>query len=94
MGTAETGLITFSAGGVGLVLDLEGPKLPRVLHWGADLGPLDGPRAELLAAALAQDWPAVDRSLIPSQGAGWYGRPALNGHRDGKWLPEIGRAHV
>ena len=87
MGTAEAGLITFSAGGVGLVLDLEGPSLPRVLHWGADLGPLDGPGAAPLAAALAQDWPPVDRSLIPSQGAGWFGRPALNGHRDGKWLP-------
>jgi alpha-galactosidase len=87
VGTAEAGLITFSAGGVGLVLDLAGPSLPRVLHWGADLGPLDRSAAEALAAGLAQDWPALDRSLIPSQGAGWFGRPALNGHRDGKWLP-------
>jgi hypothetical protein len=63
VGTAEAELITFSAGGVGLVLDLAGPSLPRVLHWGADLGPLDGPAAEALAAALAQADPA-DRIVV------------------------------
>jgi alpha-galactosidase len=87
VGAAEAGVIAFSAGGAGLVLDAAGPGLPRVLHWGADLGPLDAAAAGALAAAIAQDWPALDRSLIPSPGAGWFGRPALSGHRDGTWRP-------
>jgi alpha-galactosidase len=87
VGTAEDGFIALSAGGVGLLLDVSGPALPRVLHWGADLGPLADGAAARLAGAIAQQWPAPDRSLIPSQGAGWFGRPALSGHRDGKWIP-------
>lgn len=77
------------AGGVSLVLDAEGARLPRVLHWGPDLGDLDP--AELVALravavpALASgttDEP-TDLSLLPEQSAGWLGTPGLTGHRDG-----------
>ncbi|GAA0387340.1 alpha-galactosidase [Microbispora corallina] len=68
-------MIVLSAEGVGLVLDVAGPRPPRVLHWGACPGPLTD-----LPPAPAQD-------LVPSQGDGWYGRPALAGHRDGAWRP-------
>lgn len=79
---AEAGLITLSAGGVGLVLDVSGPSLPEILHWGADIGPLGG-----VAVQVAGALPEPGRALIPSQGAGWFGRPALSGHRDGTSRP-------
>ncbi|WP_188197546.1 hypothetical protein [Nonomuraea sp. SYSU D8015] len=53
----------------------EGPVPPRLLLWGADPGPV---------AAL----PAAEgQALLPSQGDGWFGRPLLDGHRDGSWEP-------
>jgi alpha-galactosidase len=58
-----------------------------VLHWGADLGPLTADAAAQLAAALTGGRIEPDRSLIPSQGSGWFGRPALSGGRDGGWQP-------
>ncbi|HEV2347774.1 MAG TPA: alpha-galactosidase [Actinocrinis sp.] len=79
---AEAGLITLSAGAVGLVLDIRGPSLPKILHWGADIGFL-GDAGARIASAL----PEPGRMLIPSQGAGWFGRPALSGHRDGRSRP-------
>ncbi|MFJ6950553.1 alpha-galactosidase [Micromonospora aurantiaca (nom. illeg.)] len=73
-----------------LVLDARGPGLPRVVHWGADLGPL--PDEDLPAVVDATVPPVVpssfDRptvlSLLPEASAGWSGRPGLAGHRDGR----------
>jgi alpha-galactosidase len=77
------------AAGCAVVLDCTGPRLPRVLHWGADLGELSA--ADLAALALAgvpqrvsntidQDVPV---SVLPEQSVGWLGTPGLTGHRDG-----------
>jgi alpha-galactosidase len=89
VGAPGTGLIALSAAGVGLVLDVSGPGLPEVLHWGADPGlPADGDDrgGDSIRLALSRPGPALP--LIPSQGAGWYGRPALSGHWDGgAWRP-------
>ncbi|MEH1098849.1 alpha-galactosidase [Micromonospora sp. CPCC 205561] len=71
-----------------LVLDARGPGLPRVAHWGADLGPV--PAGELPALVRATVAPVAHSgfdaptvlSLLPEAGAGWGGRPALAGHRD------------
>jgi alpha-galactosidase len=77
------------AAGVSLLLDLSGGTLPRVTHWGADLGPL-GPD-ELAAVKLARrpqpigysvDGP-VDVAVLPEQSAGWLGTPGLVGNRGG-----------
>ncbi|WP_047894231.1 alpha-galactosidase [Micromonospora sp. RV43] len=73
-----------------LVLDARGPGLPRVVHWGADLGPL--PDEDLPAVADATVPPVVPSSfdtptvlsLLPEASAGWSGRPGLAGHRDGR----------
>ncbi|MFC4021970.1 alpha-galactosidase [Micromonospora sp. GCM10011542] len=72
-----------------LVLDARGPGLPRVVHWGGDVGDLDPDALGQLAAATAPpvvpssfDEPTV-LSLLPEPSAGWSGRPALAGHRDG-----------
>ena len=77
------------ASGVGLVLDCTGTTLPRVLHWGADLGELDP--SELADLRRASEPPTVSGqadvvvpvSLLPEQSAGWLGTPGLSGHRSG-----------
>lgn len=73
-----------------LVLDARGPGLPRVVHWGGDVGDLDDEGLRQLTDATAPpvvpssfDEPAV-LSLLPEASAGWSGRPALAGHRDGR----------
>ncbi|MEV5695249.1 alpha-galactosidase [Micromonospora globbae] len=71
-----------------LVLDARGPGLPRVVHWGGDVGDLDDDGLRQLADATVPpvvpssfDAPTA-LSLLPEAGAGWSGRPALAGHRD------------
>ncbi|WP_149549214.1 alpha-galactosidase [Streptomyces marokkonensis] len=91
----SSGLLHLRAGGTSLVLDCTGPRLPRILHWGADLG---GPEADtpdddgvltsLARASLTElgtsvpDVP-VPVSVLPEQSAGWLGTPGLSGHREG-----------
>ncbi|GLZ75989.1 alpha-galactosidase [Actinorhabdospora filicis] len=67
--------MVLTAGHTSLVLDLDGPGLPRVLHWGARVG-------------AAVEGLAPGTSLLPSQHDKWMGRPALSGHRDGA-LPHL-----
>jgi len=89
------------AGGCSLVLDAGGPRLPAVLHWGADLGdpaPAAWPDLALArAAALAKatlDEP-VPSSLVREHAAGWPGRPTLSGHRAGSdWSPSFALAEL
>lgn len=72
-----------------LVLDLAGTSLPRVLHWGADLGDLTAAEVAALPGARrpAADQPdreaRVPLTLCPSRAEGWSGWPGLTGHRDG-----------
>ena len=87
---ARPGLIHLRAAGTSLVLDCTGAVLPRVLHWGADLGPLDEAALRTLRAVDASqqvpnglDVP-VPLSLLPEHAAGWLGTPGLTGHRDGE----------
>ncbi|GAA5052722.1 alpha-galactosidase [Thermocatellispora tengchongensis] len=82
------------ADGTALVLDPDGPGLPRVLHWGPALGPLDGVTTEALAAAWrparlgsSPPLPPV-LSLLPGEHEGWQGRPGVAGHRDGR-MPHL-----
>ena len=61
--------------------------LPVILHWGADLGDLDGLTAEALLAAFGptglDPLPSMMSSLVPEPSAGWSSRPALAGSHDG-----------
>jgi alpha-galactosidase len=77
------------AGGTSVVVDARGDGLPRLVHWGADLG--DVPDEVLTALADAQvpqrvsggpDAP-VPFGVLPEHAAGWQGTPGLVGHRDG-----------
>lgn len=83
-------VIALRAAEVMLVLDTEGPKLPRVVHWGADLGPLDATALTAVRDASApmrqaagSDEPVV-LTILPSQADAWQGRPGVRGHRDGR----------
>ncbi|PRY38759.1 alpha-galactosidase [Umezawaea tangerina] len=75
------------AAGVSLVLDLSGGTLPRVLHWGADLG-ADTDVAALRGALSPQPIGnsidgQVPVAVLPEQSAGWLGTPGLVGNRSG-----------
>ncbi|KAB8170906.1 alpha-galactosidase [Streptomyces sp. 3MP-14] len=99
MAPAESpSLVQLRSAGVSLVVDITGPRLPRLLHWGSDLGPLcpDG----LAALAAHGAFPASPGDpddprrpgnwnippavgLLAEHGAGWQGFPGLLGHRPG-----------
>ena len=74
-------MLVLSAAGSALILDAGGPGLPRVVHWGADPGPLTG-LPEAVAPSLES---RVRFPVLPTQADGWHGRPAVLGHRSGAW---------
>jgi alpha-galactosidase len=76
-------------GGTSVVADVRDGRLPRILHWGPDLGMLSP--ADLLALADAVH-PAIGDSavtypqpvpVVPLLAEGWLGRPGLAGSRAG-----------
>ena len=76
------------AAGVSLALDLSGGTLPRVLHWGADLGEdadLGALRTTQLRQPIGNSIAGhVDVAVLPEQSAGWLGTPGLVGNRAGR----------
>ena len=78
------------AAGTSLLLDTAGPRTPRILHWGPDLGALSEADVEQLRIARYQgqghssfdeDLPA---SITYNPAEGYYGIPAVSGHRNGR----------
>jgi len=83
------GWLVLRRAGVAVVLDVAGPHLPRVVHWGADLGPLGEDAIGALATA-PYETPGPDTyrsdvpvTLSPARAQGWPGWPGLSGHRGG-----------
>jgi alpha-galactosidase len=86
-------VVVLRAAGSCIVLDVAGPALPRVLHWGADLGVgpgvLPGPLSAELVRSLVPAVPnsALDHpwslTLLPVEDDGWSGAQGLEGHRSG-----------
>lgn len=78
------------AGGNAFVLDCAGPRAPRIIHWGNDLGEIAATELETLAVAarLGRGHSAFDEPLNPSitrdASEGFFGTPMLSGHRNGK----------
>ncbi|GAA3715120.1 alpha-galactosidase [Streptomyces tremellae] len=76
------------AAGVSFVVELCDP-LPRVLHWGADLGERGADDLAALSAtadgAVLNSAPDVPRrfTVWPTEADGWSGTPAHEGHRGG-----------
>ncbi|RLK46449.1 alpha-galactosidase [Microbacterium telephonicum] len=85
----EHRMIHLSAGGVSLVLAFDGDRLPRVVHWGADLGivsedeliQLDRARTVQPFGTPVDGGMAV--SVLPEASAGWPGVRGVEGHRAG-----------
>jgi alpha-galactosidase len=66
---SEATLIHLRSGGVSLLLQVPSAGLPVVRHWGADLGPLDGPGAVAsLTTLLAVE--AAPYAIVPCGGEG------------------------
>lgn len=89
-------LVHLRASGVSLLLESD-DRLPRVLHWGSDLGAGFGDDA-LAALAVASVRPhagtqtdaPVPPSVLPGQAEAWLGTPGVAGHRDGQaWSPSF-----
>lgn len=87
--TRLTAPLHLRSGGTSVVLDTTDGGLPRVVHWGPDLGPLDDDALRgLLAAACAIPVSggldvAVPVTPLPEASTGWSGTPGLAGHRAG-----------
>ncbi len=81
------GFVQLHAAGTSLLLDVRGPGLPEILHWGADLGDVDAAslaRARVPAVARSALDVPVPLSLSPERSAGHRGRPGISGSRAGK----------
>ena len=84
----DTSMHVLRAAGVAFVIDLAG-RVPRVLHWGADIGPIDRAAAVALRASSVQavlnNSPDVPRTFTvwPTEQDGWVGTPAQSGNRAG-----------
>ena len=80
-------LVHLHAAGVSLLIDVGDGRLPRVLHWGAELG--DG---DIAGLALASAQPRVGGefdsrhalSVLPEHSWGWMHTPGIAGSRAGR----------
>jgi alpha-galactosidase len=89
-------VITLRSEGVSLVLDVSAGRLPAIVHWGADLGPLELADTEaLIVSNIDPGGPnIVDEpirlAILPEHWTGWVGRPGLSGSRAGRaWSPKF-----
>ncbi|MFI6345895.1 alpha-galactosidase [Streptomyces sp. NPDC050560] len=77
------------AAGVSFVVDLDSGPLPRVLHWGEELGELTD--ADARALVLTADGPVLNSApdlprrctVWPTRADGWSGTPGHEGHLGG-----------
>ncbi|KQO60390.1 alpha-galactosidase [Curtobacterium sp. Leaf261] len=91
---APDAFVHLRQGGVSLLLDLTGGRLPAVVHWGADLGRItvdevaalaEGDIAPLVGNVVDEP---IRLALLPEAHTGWMGKPGVTGHRDGRdWSP-------
>ena len=80
-------LVHLRAAGVSVVVDLTGGTLPRVLHWGGDVGDVDLSLARRAWRPVAHGYPVdgeVEVAVLPEESAGFLGTPGLVGSRDGQ----------
>lgn len=91
-------IVHLRADDVSLVLQAQGGRVPRVVHWGRSLEDMSA--AALAGMCRAQEAPVQDGdepdastapALIPLASDGWLGRPGLVGHRVGgaAWAPRL-----
>lgn len=77
------------AGGTSVVIDLAALPAPAIIHWGPDLGALDGDAlSSMVVAARPQRVSGgIDQTprltIVPTAAAGWPGAPGYEGGRGG-----------
>ncbi|MFC0675132.1 alpha-galactosidase [Brachybacterium hainanense] len=75
------------AAGVSVLLDVTDGRVPAIVHWGGDLGPLSPAEIDEVALAGIPSTPlnAVDVpvriAILPQSADGWIGRPGIIGSR-------------
>jgi alpha-galactosidase len=82
-------VLHLTRGGTSVVVDLDAAPAPAIVHWGAALA--DSTPATLAGLAIAARGQRVSGgldatpalTLLPTGAEGWFGTPALEGHRDG-----------
>ena len=87
-------VVHFRAGGTSVVVATDGGRLPRILHWGEDLGELPDAALDDLARS---SLPAIGDSavtypqpvpVVAQLPEGWLGRPGIVGSTAGtRWAP-------
>jgi alpha-galactosidase len=89
-------LVALTAGGVTVLIDATGGRLPALAYWGAALPGLDAEQAGTLVAtaepvAGSNDPDVRPRvALLPGHDTGWTGRPGLRGSFAGAgWSPSF-----
>jgi len=79
--------------GVMVVVQCDGPHLPRLVYWAADLGPLGDEDLATLPLAGPPSTPAgfypAPVTMSPSRAQGWPGWPGLAGHRHGRFTQPL-----
>ncbi|MDR2722283.1 MAG: alpha-galactosidase [Cellulomonadaceae bacterium] len=90
----STPIVHLRRGGTSVVVSLTDHRLPRILHWGRDLGVVS---ADGLTALDLATQPTIGDSpvtypqpvpVLPQLAEGWLGVPGLAGSRDGRgWAP-------
>jgi alpha-galactosidase len=90
----DTDLVHLRAGGTSVIVLLDDRRLPRILHWGDDLGDLGEDDLSAIARTARPavgDSPVTYPQPVPVLGQlheGWLGRPGLVGDSDGRrWAP-------
>ncbi|WP_253385569.1 alpha-galactosidase [Microbacterium foliorum] len=82
-------VVALRAAGASFVVHIAAP-IPRVLHWGADIGEVDPATASALAhtagPAQLNNSPDIPRtfSALPTEFEGWSGTPAIAGNAQGR----------
>lgn len=95
----DTPVVHLRGGGTSVVVLLSDERLPRILHWGADLGELDDAALSALQRATQ---PTIGDSavtypqpvpVVPQLAESWLGRPGISGGRTGRaWSPRFREA--
>ncbi|MFD0789432.1 alpha-galactosidase [Microbacterium insulae] len=87
--SAPAGILHLRRGGTSVVIDLAAHPAPAIVHWGEDLGVVSESVLRGLAEAAHPQRVSggLDQTpmlgILPTAADGWFGTPALEGHRAG-----------